>query len=407
MMRRQARTRRAAALIAGALAAAPLAAVPQQQGDDGQAAAARATHDRILTIDSHVDFDVAHFTDDCNYTQRLTTQVNLPKMREGGLDVVFLIVHVPQGALTPDGYADAYRQATAQFDAVHRLTNAIAPRAIGLALSPADVIRIAAEGRRVAVIGIENGYPVGTDVERVREFYRRGGRYMSLAHQGHNQLSDSNSGEASGDAPNDGLSALGREVVAEMNRLGMMIDVSHPSRASILQAIALSQAPVIASHSAVRALGDHSRNLDDEQLTALARNGGVVQIVAYAGYLRVGARAGRRPIRNMVVPGAPCPLEPPGTRPLSVDGRPGVAELVDHIDYAVKRIGIDHVGIASDFEGAGGIEGWDDAAQTANVTFELLRRGYSEADIARLWGGNLLRVWREVEAVARRLQSAP
>jgi membrane dipeptidase len=323
-------------------------------------------------------------------------------MRDGGLDVAFFIVHVPQGPLTPAGYADAYRQAIAKFDAIHRLTEQIAPKAIGLALSPADVTRIAQSGRKVAVIGIENGYPVGTDVARVQEFYQRGGRYMSLAHTGHNQLADSHTGEVTKDAPNNGIGSLGREVLAEMNRLGMMVDLSHLSKAAAMHAIALSKAPVIASHSAVRALVDHNRNLDDEQLLALKKNGGVVQVVAYAGYLKAGARSGRTPIRNAVASGAlaPCPIEAPATKPLSVEGRAGLKEFVDHIDHAVKLIGINHVGISSDFDGGGGIEGWDSAADTANVTIELVRRGYREEEVAQLWGGNLLRVWREVERVA-------
>ena len=366
---------------------------------------ARAIHERVLTIDTHIDFDVAQFTTECNYTRRLVTQANLPKMREGGLDAAFLVVQVPQGPLTPAGYSDAYRLAVAKFDAVRRLTEQIAPKEIALARTSGDVERLAESGRTAAVIGIENGYPIGTDVARVREFYERGARYMSLAHTGHNQLSDSHSGEAIKTAPNHGISALGREVLAEMNRVGMMVDLSHLSRASAMQALALSKAPVIASHSSVRALVDHNRNLDDEQLLALKRNGGVVQIVAYAGYLKAGARSGRRPIRETVDPRAGCPVEPPGTKPLSVKGRPGVKELVDHIDYAVTLIGIDHVGISSDFDGGGGIEGWDSAAQTSNVTLELVRRGYREEDIAKLWGANLLRVWRETEQVAQRLQA--
>jgi membrane dipeptidase len=166
-----------------------------------------------------------------------------------------------------------------------------------------------------------------------------------------------------------------------------------------MQAIELSKTPVIASHSAVRALVDHNRNLDDEQLMAVKKSGGVVQIVAYAGYLRAGARSGRTPIRNAIAAGSlpACPVEPSSAKPLAVEGRPGVKELVNHIDYAVKLIGIDHVGISSDFDGGGGIEGWDSAADTLNVTIELVRRGYSEEDIARLWGRNLLRVWAEVE----------
>ena len=377
---------------------------------EGLVARARVIHERVLTIDTHIDFEPAHFTPACNYTRRLVTQANLPKMRDGHLDAAFFVVQVPQGPLTPAGYAEAYRLALAKFDAVHRFTEQIAPNEIQLALTAADVSRIAQTRREVAVIGIENGYPLGTDVSRVREFYRRGARYMGLAHTGHNQLADSHSGETTKDAPNEGVSALGREVIAEMNRVGMMVDLSHLSRTAAMQAIALSKAPVIASHSAVRALVDHNRNLDDEQLLAVKKNGGVVQVVAYAGYLKAGARSGRAPIRNAVAAGTipGCPIEAPSAKPLSVEGRPGVKELVDHIDYAVKLIGIDHVGISSDFDGGGGIEGWDSAADTANVTIELVRRGYSEADIAKLWGRNLLRVWAEVErgATARDVQPA-
>jgi membrane dipeptidase len=380
-------------------------ALAAQGADADLLARARAIHERLLTIDTHIDFDLAHFTAGCNYTQRLITQANLPKMREGGLDVAFLVVHVAQGPLTPAGYSDAYRLAVAKFDAVRRLADQIASKEVALAQTSGDVTSLARSGRKVAVIGVENGYPIGNDVARVLEFYERGARYMSLAHTGHNQLSDSHSGEATQDAPNNGISALGREVLTEMNRVGMMVDLSHLSRTAAMQALGLSKAPVIASHSSVRALVDHNRNLDDEQLLALKRNRGVVQIVAYAGYLKAGARSGRRPIREIVATRAECPVERPGTQPLSVDGRPGVKELVDHIDYAVKLIGIDHVGISSDFDGGGGIEGWDDAAQTANVTLELVRRGYNEEDIAKLWGGNLLRVWGEVERVAQRLQA--
>ena len=397
-------TRAVLIACAAAAVAATVSAQKKESAttDAALVAKARAIHERVLTIDTHIDFEPAHFTVACNYTRRLVTQTNLPKMREGRLDVAFFVVQVPQGPLTPAGYADAYRQAVAKFDALHRLTDQIAPKEIQLALTSADVSRIAQTGRKVAVIGIENGYPIGTDLSRVRELYQRGARYMGLAHTGHNQLADSHSGETTKDAPNDGLSMFGREVIAEMNRVGMMVDLSHLSRTAAMQAIALSKAPVIASHSAMRALVDHNRNLDEEQLLALKKSGGVVQVVAYAGYLKAGARSGRAPIRNAVAAAtlAPCPIEPPSTRPLSVEGRPGVKELVDHIDYAVKLIGIDHVGISSDFDGGGGIEGWDSAADTVNVTIELVRRGYSEDDIARLWGRNLLRVWAEVEKLA-------
>jgi membrane dipeptidase len=436
---------------------------------------ARAIHDRVITADTHVDINPTSFTAECNYTMRLTSQVNLPKMVEGGLDVAFLIVYVAQGPLTPAGFDDAYAQALAKFDAVRRLTSEIAPDKIGLALTPADVRRIAASGRKVAVIGIENGYPVGLDVARVKEFHARGGRYMSLAHNGHSQLADSNSGEAAKDwLHGDGLSDLGKQVIAEMNRLGMMVDISHPSKGANMQAIALSKAPVIASHSSARALANHSRNLDDEQLAAIRKNGGVVQTVAFAGYVKTdpaerapalnalrqefglagggrgaGGGAGRAGAAAAVGAGGGrgggCPVEQPtadstaagaarggggrGAENAAIEAltperraeydrkladidarwpaasRATVADFVDHIDYLVKRIGIDHVGISSDFDGGGGITGWTSASETFNVTLELVRRGYTEEQIGKIWSGNLLRVWTEVERVARELQA--
>ncbi len=463
--------RGSALAVLSALVAIPLVASAQSgspQGDEAALVArAHAIHDRVITLDTHNDIEPRNFTPACNYTMRLTTQVNLPKMVEGGLDVSFMIVYVGQGPLTPEGYENAYRQAIAKFDAVHALTERIAPDQIGLALTPDDVRRIAASGRKVAVIGVENGYPIGTDLSRVKEFYDRGGRYMSLAHNGHSQLADSNTGERDNVWLHGGVSALGRQVIAEMNRLGMMVDVSHPSKASALEAMALSRAPVIASHSAVRSLADVSRNMDDETLVALKATGGVIQVVAYSSYLkndppgvaaaRAAALAGLRQRFNLVDAGAgdagrggrgrgsgtatapPCSVEGPATASTGRGGRGGreagldrltaeqrteydlalaridaryppagratVKDLVDHIDYAVKLIGIDHVGISSDFDGGGGIDGWNSAAETFNVTLELVRRGYTEEQIGKLWSGNLLRVWSEVERVAREIQA--
>jgi membrane dipeptidase len=443
-------------------------------------ARARALHQRIITLDTHDDIDPLNFTQDCNYTMRLTTQVNLPKMKEGGLDVSFFVVYVGQpdprqtpDALQPAGYDRAYRAAIAKFDAVHRLTEQIAPTDIELALTPADVVRISKGGRKVAVIGVENGYPIGTDIKKVKELFDRGGRYMSLAHNGHNQLADSHTGEATDDWKWGGLSPLGRQVIQEMNRLGMMVDVSHPSKASILQAIGLSKAPVIASHSSVRKLANQSRNMDDEMLKAVMTNGGVVQINAVAEFVRAdpperapaidklrsefGLTSGRG---GRGAPGGPagpreqspdaatkpaerrCPVE--GTtanagsagagggtsgrgsaveslspsrraefdrqmaeidRKWAAARRATVKDYVDHIDYAVKLIGIDHVGIASDFDGGGGIDGWNSAAESFNVTLELVKRGYTDEQIGKIWSGNLLRVWTEVERVAKEIQA--
>jgi len=330
---------------------------------------ARDIHDRVITLDTHADINTENFTRDNNYTSDLDTQVTLPKIEAGGLDVVWLIVYTGQDTLDQEGYAAAYANAIDKFDAIHRLAEEIAPDRIGIALTSDEVREIAASGRKVAMIGIENAYPVGLDLARIEEFHARGGRYMSLAHNGHNQFSDSHTGEAENEFLHGGLSKLGQLAIAEMNRLGIMIDISHPSAEAISQMLDISTAPVIASHSSARALTDHSRNLSDELLLRVRDNGGVVQTVAFDAYVSE---------------------TPPAT----------VADLVDHIDYMVDLIGIEHVGISSDFDGGGGIEGWNDASETFNVTLELVRRGYSEEEIELLWGGNLLRVLDEVQNIA-------
>ena len=346
-------------------------------------ARARGIHDRVITLDTHADINTSNFTATNNYTQDLDTQVNLPKMETGGLDVAWFIVYTGQGPLDEEGYAAAYANAIDKFDAIHRLAEEIAPDKIELAYTSADVRRIAASGKKVAMIGIENAYPVGTDMSRIEEFYDRGGRYMSLAHNGHSQFSDSQTGEATNDYLHGGLSQMGRQAIAEMNRLGIMIDVSHPSKDSIMQSIELSRAPVIASHSSARALTDHTRNLDDEMLYEIRDNNGVAQATAFHTYVNEARR-------SFLAEGNDNALAPVAT----------VSDFIDHVDYMVELIGLDHVGISSDFDGGGGIEGWNDASETFNVTLELVRRGYTEEQIARLWSGNLLRVLDEVQRIA-------
>jgi membrane dipeptidase len=397
---------------------------------------ARAIHDRVIALDTHADINPDNFTRQKNYTQRLDTQVNLPKMKDGGLDAAFFIVYVGQGPLTPEGYDSAYKQAVAKFEAVHHLTKEIAPDEIELAITAADVTRIAKSGKKVALIGIENAYSLGTDIKRVKEFYDRGGRYMSLAHNGHSQFADSNTGERDGKWLHNGLSEMGKQVIAEMNKWGIMVDLSHPSKAANMQALALSKAPVIASHSAARALADHSRNMDDEQLEALKKNGGVIQTVAFASYVKIAkpdsperaaAIAALRKEFGLAAPGAGGGGGGGGRGGLNAlsaeqrekftarmaeidkktpgDPRATVADFVNHIDYLVKKIGLDHVGISSDFDGGGGVTGWNGAEETFNVTLELVRRGYTEEQIGKLWSGNLLRVMAEVEKLAKQIQS--
>ncbi len=406
---------------------------------EAQEQRAKEIHERVITLDTHCDINVKNFTDSLNYSQDLNTQVTLPKMEAGGLDVAWFIVYTGQDSLNTAGYAKAYDNAMAKFTAIRKLCTEIAPDRIQLATTSDEVRAIQATGKKVAMIGIENGYPVGMDIANVKKFYDLGGRYMSLAHNGHSQLSDSNTGEADGIWLHNGLSELGKEVIKEMNRLGMMIDISHPSKEAIKQMIQISKAPIIASHSSARALCDHSRNLDDEQLEWIKENGGVVQTVAFKAYLNTEKNDARSKVENEVAKRVMDSmgvtwLERKEVRALSAADREqyyeayvkmvpiknakvkkmkdlppavDVGDFVDHVDYLVKKIGIDHVGISSDFDGGGGIDGWSDASETFNVTHELVKRGYTEDEIEQLWSGNLLRVLDEVEAVAKRLQQQP
>ena len=340
---------------------------------------ANKIHNNIITLDTHCDINLKNFTDSINYSQNLNTQCNIPKMEAGGLDVAWFIVFTGQGELNEKGYKKAYDNAILKFNAIHNLVDNYASEKIELALTSDDVREIYKKGKRVAMIGVENGYPIGLDIKNVEKFYNMGARYMSLAHNGHSQLSDSNTGEYDGIYLHNGLSKLGIEVIREMNRLGIIIDISHPSKEAIRQMIKLSKAPVIASHSSARSLCDHSRNLDDEQLAWIKNNGGVVQTVAFKSYLN-----SEKSNNNISV---------------------NVSDFVNHIDYLVNTIGINHVGISSDFDGGGGIEGWNDASATFNITLELVRRNYSEVEIEKLWSGNLLRVLDEVSETAIKLQA--
>ena len=394
---------------------------------------ARAIHDRVITLDTHVDIPGTYATPLVDPGVRGRAQVDLVKMKEGGLDAAFFIVYVGQGPRTPEGNEAARNAAFTKFTAIRRMAEHMYPDRIGMAYRADDVERIARSGKLVAAIGIENGYVIGNDLSLIKTYHDLGGRYMTLTHNGHNDIGDSNTdGDNSNPAfvpEHNGLSPFGERVVREMNRVGMMVDISHVSKQTMLEATRLSRAPVIASHSSTTAYANHPRNMDDEQLRALEENGGVMQTVAFRGYVRVappergpaiaalrqefgltgraggGGRGGGR--------GGDAALDSlPADRRAEYDRRmaeidrrwplpqPTVRDFVDHIDHAVQLIGIDHVGISSDFDGGGGVDGWNDASETFNVTLELVRRGYTEAEIGKLWSGNLLRVWRAVERVA-------
>jgi membrane dipeptidase len=391
-----------------------------------------------------VDIQASLGTDTNDPGVRGSRQVDLVKMREGGLDAAFFAVYVGQGARTPAGDSSAKAAALAKFTAIHRMAETQHPDRIAIAYRADDVARIAASGKLVAAIGIENGNVVGRDLSLVKTYFDLGARYMTLTHNGHNHIGDSNTPAT---PEFGGLSPFGEQVVREMNRVGMMVDVSHVAKSTMLHAIRISTAPVIGSHSSTSAYANVPRNMDDEQLLALKKNGGVMQTVAYAGYVKVttpperavavaalrtefglpaaggrggggGGRGGRGGGGGGRGGDAALDSLPPARRAdydrrladINVRWptlpRATVQDFVNHIDHAVQLIGIDHVGISSDFDGGGGVEGWNDASETFNVTFELVRRGYTETEIAKLWSGNLLRVWREAERVAARSQGA-
>ena len=377
----------------------------------------------LITLDTHIDIPLDYATDAVDPLTAANLQVNLTKMASGGLDAGFFIVYVGQTARTPEGYAQAQSAALTKFAAIHRMAEQLYPERIEIAYTAADVPRIAASGKLVAIIGVENGFSLGPSLEMLDRYYELGARYVGLVHNGDNDLARSAQPRTDlGDAaqPDTGVTELGAAAIARLNRLGIMVDVSHGSKQTALDAMRLSVAPIIASHSSVAAIADHPRNMDDETLRALAADGGVVQIVAFDGYLKrqpeekaaalrtlrqdVGLAANAQPSS---LPAEQRTRYEQGLRDIEARWPSAtVSELVDHIDYAVKLIGIEHVGIASDFDGGGGITGWADAAETFNVTAALRARGYSEADIAKIWSGNLLRVWREVERTAAELRGA-
>lgn len=375
---------------------------PSENNTDAQLIQkAQKIHLKTTTLDTHDDINVKNFTDSINYSQDTDTQVNLPKMESGALDVAWFIVYTGQGDLNEEGYKKAADNAQAKFDAIHRLVKEYAPNKIGLATSSKDVDSLNRLGKKVAMIGVENAYPLGEDLNEVKRYFDQGARYMSLAHNGHNQFSDSNTGEFDNTAKHNGISELGKKVIDSMNYYGIMVDISHPSKEAIRQTIARSKAPIIASHSGARALSDHPRNLDDEQLQWVKESGGVVQAVALANFVNkekhTKYRAAIKTLEDASDESALAQIKkahPPVN----------VADFVDHIDYIKNKIGIDHVGISSDFDGGGGIEGWEDASKTFNVTLEMVKRGYTEEEIAKIWSGNLLRVLDETSEVAKELQ---
>jgi membrane dipeptidase len=404
---------------------------PRTGSDEEIKSMAKAIHERALTMDTHADISAnfASEKDDVSSPDN-KRKVTLPKMRKGGLDAEFFAVFTPVGVRTDSAYESAYRSACNLFDAIHRLPTRY-PEQIDIAYTADDVVRIHKSGKLVACIGVENGYPIGMDLKRLKEFYDKGARYITLTHTDHNQICDTST-------PRDdeekelygGLSPFGVQVVQEMNRLGIMVDMSHTSKKATLAALALSKAPIIASHSGADAVNPNPRNVDDETLRAIKARGGVVQVVALADYIKTRQDSPERAAamdslrKQFGQSGGRGPGARQSSQALTPEQRTQyhekmgeinvkfprpdvtVQDMVDHIDHIVKVIGVDYVGIGSDFDGGGGLAGWNGADDAFNITLELVKRGYTEEDIKKIWGENLLRVWREVERVAKELQTA-
>ena len=382
---------------------------------------AEAIHERVFTFDSEVDTPHLITDGQINPCGPTDLQVDIPKMRKGGLDGAAFVIWVQQTARSADAYQAAEEEGIRQLNAFRQVADTQCPDQIAIAETAAEVTQIHNDGKLVALIGMVNGYPLGPNLERLQDFYDQGLRYIGFTHAGHNDLADSarpSAERGEGPSEHNGLSDLGRRLVDEMNRLGMIVDASQVSMKTLQDMAAHSKAPIIASHSSVFKLVPNPRNISDEGLLAIKETGGVVQIVAFSGYLVDNqalffGKLGALNAQFKLQPGQTAgDLSTADRQAYDIElgkifasmPKANVSELVDHIDYAVALLGIDHVGISSDFEHGGGVTGWMTAGESLNVTKELVARGYSEEEIGKLWGGNFLRVLAEVEQVAATLQ---
>ncbi len=327
-------------------------------------AEAKRIHSRIITLDSHCDtpmFFSEGFTADMFAKRTDKVLVDLPKMREGFLDASIMVAYLKQG----ERDAESLLAATAKADYILTQIEEMAAAnctAVDIAYTPADIARLKRAGKKAIMLGIENGYAIGKDISQLEHFAKRGIVYMTLCHNGDNDICDS----ARGNAEHGGLSQFGEKVVQEMNRLGIMVDMSHAAESSFYDALEVSQKPIVCSHSSARALCNHPRNLTDEQMKALAQKGGVAQVTMYNGFLRT-------------------------------DGQATILDAVEHLNHMVNIMGIEHVGIGTDFDGDGGVPGMANASEIINFTRRLLRERYSEEQIQMIWGGNFLRVMEQIK----------
>ncbi|MDF7816085.1 dipeptidase [Runella sp. MFBS21] len=388
-----------------------------QETDKALLKKAKKIHEKAFTVDTHADtpmllsrggFDITKDND----ARTTNSKVDYPRMKRGGLDAIFFAVYLGQGPRNTEAHEAAKKRALDIFEAVNTTLKNTSSEA-ELATTPEEAYRIGKTGKRVIFIGVENGYAMGHDLKMLQKFYDLGARYMTLCHSSNNDICDSSTDPKG--AEYQGLSPLGEQVVKEMNRLGMIIDISHVSDSTFYDAIRLSKVPIVATHSGARAICNHPRNLTDDMLKALAKNGGVIQLNLLSDYIKTIPPS---PEREAAMKGL--------YEKYNIKDRRGMATLseeqqkqaraefmelnkkypvqlatvkdaIDHIDHIVKLIGIDHVGMGADFDGGGALADCFDVSQYENMTIELVRRGYSKKDIEKIWSGNFFRVMKAVE----------
>jgi membrane dipeptidase len=378
----------------------------------------KSLHHSLLTLDSHVDIS-REYMNHTDFDPALKTKmkVDFTKMKKGGLDAVVFVVYVEQKKRNKAMYQWAYQAAKKKFSALHKMLK-VHQKKVSLARTSDAVKQLSKTGKRIAIIGVENGFTIGKDLKKVNEFYQLGARYIGLTHSGHNDICDSSTPKKSiGDRKKEhnGLSTFGLRVVQRMNELGMMIDISHASDSCVISVLQHSSAPIIASHSGARHLLDHPRNLPDHLIKKIAQKGGVIQLVGYSGFIKKDPKRNNTYIamKKSIAKAYHVKTFSYKVHEHTPEYEKGMIQLnqtyplanvkafVDHIEHVIKIAGIDHVGISSDFDGGGELDGWKDASESENITLELIRRGYNQQEVQKIWSENFLRTWKKVELLKK------
>jgi membrane dipeptidase len=375
--------------------------------------AVQRIHQGAIVIDTHTDTPMKLVNGQFDLSERHKapgSRVDFPRLREGNVDAVFFALFTGQRERNPEYYRESYDQANQMLDSIVVSVRRNKETA-DIATCSSEIISLTDQGKIAVCIGMENGFPLGKDIARVREFYDKGVRYITLCHSANNDICDSSTDPQGPE--NNGLSSFGQQVVAEMNRLGMIIDVSHVSDKAFFDVLAASKAPVMASHSSVRAICNSPRNMSDEMIKALAKSGGVIQICILGSYIAPEDTTSEnyRKMKELRLKFHDWHFKDDEERKIawrqydSIHIKfppvlPTIAQAVDHIDHVVKLVGIDYAGIGSDFDGGGGLADCVDVADFPKITAELVKRGYNQEEIYKIWGGNFLRVFHEVEKTA-------